>query len=127
MRSASHRAFSAVKPRPVRIAGNPAWNDATVGYFAFVIASSSTSDLPARDENPEYQMSNGSSGRPRRFSMTAARPFTSFEVRTDTSRSSTCFSGICRSSSNLRRMNVGAVGQYGSACRTARYTPKSLS
>jgi hypothetical protein len=24
-------------------------------------------------------------------------------------------------------MNVGAVGQYGSACRTARYTPKSLS
>ena len=44
----------------------------TVGYFAFVMASSSASLFPARDENPEYQMSNGSSERDRRFSITPA-------------------------------------------------------
>ena len=68
-----------MKPSPVRIDGSAAWNDATDGYFAFVTASSSASACPARDEKPAYQMSNGSSGRPSRFSMTAARSFTSFE------------------------------------------------
>ena len=45
-------------------------NASAVGYFLFVSSSSSASACAPRGRKPSYQTSNGSSLRPRRFSIT---------------------------------------------------------
>ena len=69
-----------VKPSFTRMSGMSFANASAVGYFFRVIASSSASVyLPAR-RKPSYQMSNGSSGRPSRFSISFATRGTSGEA-----------------------------------------------
>jgi hypothetical protein len=72
-------------------------------------------------------MSNGSSFRPRRFSITLATRGTCGDVSTSLSIPSTRDSSICRPSSKLRRMCVGAVGEYGSMSFTALNVPRSFA
>ena len=71
--------------------------------------------------NPEYHTSNGSSGRPSRFSISAATLGTSGELTISTSIWRTRASGISRFSSKRRAISVGAVGEYGSIFRAAKY------
>ena len=73
-----------------------------------------------RGRNPLYQMSNGSSLRPRRFSMSAATRGTHGEPSTASSIALTRASGISRFSLKRRSMRVGAVGEYGSTSFDAR-------
>src|SRR2546429_394965 len=70
---------------------------------------------PGRPLEPLYQISNGSSGRPSRDSISFAICGTSGEVSSWSNIAFTRASGISRSSSKRRAIKVGAVGEYGSA------------
>ncbi len=64
-----------------------------------------------RGRNPEYQMSNGWSGRPRRSAMTFESCASSGAASTSSSIATTFASGISRWRSNVRAMCVGAEGE----------------
>ena len=72
-------------------------------------------------------MSNGSSGRPSRFSISRPTAANCGEVSTCSNIALTRSSLICRSSSNFRAISVGAVGEYGSTFRFARKTASNLA
>ncbi len=103
------------------------WYASAVGYFLRVISSSCASVYFPRGLNPLYQMSNGSSGRPSRRSISAATFGASGDVSTRSNMSRTRGSGNSRFSSNMRAMCVGAEGENGSMPRMARKEPSSIS
>ena len=82
-----------------------------VGYFLRTISSSSASLYLPRCLKPEYQTSNGSRGRPSRFSIDFATRGTSGDVRTSSNILRTRASGSSRFSSKRRAIKVGAVGE----------------
>ena len=98
-----------------------------VGYFARTRASSSAPDL--RGLRPEAGVPDVDGLElPPEALLDERRTFgTSGDDRTSSSIFLTRASGIWRSSSNLRAMNVGAVGEYGSTCRTARKYARSVA
>ena len=76
-----------------------------------MIRSSSASDRVERGRNPEYQRSNGSSGRPSFAEITFASAGSSGAASTSSSIATTFSSGISRWRSNVRAMWVGAEGE----------------
>ena len=91
--------------------GMSASNAAAGGYLRRVIASSSASVYRPRGRKPLYQMSKGSSGRPRRYSTSFATRGSSGDPSTASSIASTRCSDSSRPSSKRRAMNVGAEGE----------------
>ena len=117
---ARYGAISGEKPSCVNSRGMSALYAAAVGYFFLTCSSSCASVYWPRGRKPLYQMSNGSSGRPRRFSIKAATRGTSGEASTASSIPLTRASGISRFSLKRRSISVGAVGEYGSTSLDAR-------
>ena len=117
---AIQRARSGAKPRASRVPGRAAWKASSEGNRSRTVRSSTSSEWAPRDLKPEYQMSNGSRGRPIRAWMSAARSFTSCDARTETSSASASATVIWRSRSKRRVTKVGAVGENGSISRAAR-------
>ncbi len=97
------------------------------GSASCVSASSCASGIFPRAWKPLYQRSCGSSGRPRRSSISAATWRRAASSSTVVSSSFTRCSGISRCSSKLRRIAVGAVGEYGSAAFAARNWASSFA